>query len=771
MDAENKTEERQTKTPKIELIDGGIGLNDPLRPYIQRHNFQYDFTYLKHPILHPQVARDMAHAFALRLSKLNSPKGKNSHHSARRLKKFFVWLFEYLDSAKQTDFKQSVKTSLREGRVPERDDWQEVMNALRVVIYRTKNNPLITSELPHCQQGVKDQIKSFLDMCTTRGLLPYFILKGKKGARGDKTGKKKILSDFATKKLSEKDIERLLGGYLTDRVNRHDIIEEERAAAIKALVSTGLDIKGLSDAEIVQEIYKVNKTRLEDLRRCAEADFIKGWKAYQEGQDLLDSCDLSYKDDISEPLEDYLRLISEGKNGHSKEIKYHPISEMFLGEFEYAGNRENRRVRLPEEIFLPRVLTLIEGRYGKHGRTVKYPLEKPLDDLFLRLWEQQYGCHKLGYQSWVRERLGASIDTLYAALLILLVDLGFNVAVVEALTVDCVRDTDDPSIKQVWGIKVRANNKRVEAYVRINDPGHKINSVEVIRRVEEMTKRFRRLVSVGNHPLYKITTTEPDLVNRLFIREFQVNEMAEELEAVFSGGLDGNIEKSNKRFKARWPQIGAYEFAPGSIRVTVNILKFMDGDSVETVKTSMEHESINTTSGYVMRSMSRMAMEQQIREFQNNYEVIMISDIEGAAEKLGYTVKEYTECLEAAERTGLGSLCFHIKKDEDGKFVSEKRKDCDPIEDCPECPLTRVFPALKENLVDAFLMHNWIKENQEKLIVENEKRYRKVWLRWLAICAGVIDKAKTAHNINRTKLNEAENLAQELLAGGFLPYQ
>ena len=147
----------------------------------------------------------------------------------------------------------------------------------------------------------------------------------------------------------------------------------------------------------------------------------------------------------------------------------------------------------------------------------------------------------------------------------------------------------------------------------------------------------------------------------------------------------------------------------------------------------------------------------------------MIFDIPGAAEKLGYTTEEYTERLVKAERTGLGTICDHLRKGNDGQDISNKRKNCDPIEDCPECPLMRVFPALKENLVDAFLTRNWILENESELKSHNPTRWDKVWLRWRAITEGVIDKAKTSHAVSRTTLNEAEKLASQLGDDGFLP--
>ncbi len=784
MDTENKVEQNLNEEVELELIVGGIDLSDPLKPYIARHSYKYDFTFLTNHLLHPQLARDMASAFAIRLSKVKKTRGKQKHHTVKKIEKAMFWLFNYLDSGKQTTFKLSVKQSFKEGVMPEGDDWQKVMDAFRAAIFRTKNNPFVDSEAPNTLRTFKDAVKPYLDCCKTLGLLPGFNLKAKKNSSaGLKQGKNKLLSDLSRKKLSEKNVEKLLGGYLDMKVAEHDIIEREKRAAIISLATTGIDVSGLNDDEIVQEIYRVNKSRLAELRRVAEEEFSVAWKIYLEGQELLESCDLSYEDDISEPLEDFLRLHAEGMNGMSPELRYHPLPEMFLGEFESVWSGASRRVPLPYEVFLPRVLTLIDGRYGKHGRTIKYPLEKPLVDLFKNAFRQQtskqgattgkYG--KAGFQGLVKARLGASNDTLYAGFLILLLDTAHNISVIEDLTVDCLRDTDDPSIKKIWGIKDRADYNVVDAFVRIDDPDQKINAVEVVRAIEEMTHRFRKLATVGEHRLYKIQTADVDVVKRLFIREAQrQNERPEnddELTAFFEGGLGINVEKGTNRFRERWPQIGAYGFTPDAIRTTINVLGFMDGKSIESVQTKMGHARVDTTSGYIFRSFSRTALTQQVREFQRNLEAIMISDIEGAAQKLGYTVREFDECLEGAERTGLGSLCFHLKKDKNGNIVSEKPDECDPVEDCPECPLIRVFPALRENLLDALTMRDWIKRNKDRLIAENITRYRNVWLRWLAITEGVIDKAKSDINVDRAEFRAAEKLAEELSASSFLPYQ
>jgi hypothetical protein len=136
---------------------------------------------------------------------------------------------------------------------------------------------------------------------------------------------------------------------------------------------------------------------------------------------------------------------------------------------------------------------------------------------------------------------------------------------------------------------------------------------------------------------------------------------------------------------------------------------------------------------------------------------------------LGYTAEEYKERIVRAERTGLGTICDHLRIGADGQEVSKKRTDCDPIEDCPGCPLMRVFPALKENLVDTFLTLNWIRQNEGELKSHNPARWEKVWLRWLAISEGVIDKARTSHAVSRTTVNEAEELARHFGTDGFLP--
>lgn len=768
-------ESNDTQAAKLRLIEGGIDTSEPLRPYLRKHNNRYDCTFLDHPLLHKDVAEEIAFAIVLRLGKLEYKRqGKHPQHI--QIEKFMLWLLDYLGRVDKP-FTSLVKQSLAAGEKPDREGWQMVVDQFRSTAIRTKNNPFRTGS--KCSRNFYiDVIRGFLTVCVSRGVFPSAVLNGIKGAHKEK-GKRKILGDLQSRHLDKVEVERLVGGYLQDRVNDNDIIADERVACITALASSGLDITGLTDGQIMEEIKRLNTERLAEVRRCAEADFIKGWETYQEGQQLLVECDLSYEEDMRDLVEEYFK-IAQDNYGSGLIVRQHPFREMFLGtevrrEETRGANSHTKsygmtiwvKDPLPERVAKSRLLTLIDGRYG-HGPHVVTDdrVQGVMETHIKNIWRATFRCHGLyDHRTWAKERLGASLDTLLMAQIILLIDTGLNTEVVDDLTVDCVRDTDIPTIKEIWGIKGRAGNQPVVGRVRLDEAEHQINSIEVIQRVKEMTRRLRRLAKNGHH-LFEVISEDPSLEKRLFIRERIYNVPKNGSQTLVSGIK--NKKAPLTRFMKEHPTVDAYNFTVASIRPTVRMLAFMNGEDIETSRAALCHGNIATTTGYVMRTMSRMEMEARIREFMKHYEAIVIQDIPGAAKKLGYTADEYEKRLAATQRTGLGTICDHLRKDAEGNEFSLKQKDCDPVEECPTCPLARVFPALKENLVDAFLMRGWIRGNEVELR-SNEERWRKVWMRWLAIVEGVIDKAKTAHSVSRKTIKEAEEMAEEIGAANFLP--
>ena len=251
----------EDEDPSQELVDGGIDLSKPLNPYVAKHRRHYDCTFfLDTPILHVETAKSIAHSIALRLATLTHGRPGN-HHTFKLINNFFDWLFRYLadDSA---DFKRSVKNSLAKGEVPIKDDWQKVMDDFRSAAMRLgKDNPISTTTCKNVMNSMLGAIRPYLKMMTSKGILPVFILKGIENAHKH-GGRRKGLGELETQHLEAKDIVRIFGGYLQDSVAQHDIIEEERKECIHLLASSGLDIKGLSDAQIILEIKRVNKERL-----------------------------------------------------------------------------------------------------------------------------------------------------------------------------------------------------------------------------------------------------------------------------------------------------------------------------------------------------------------------------------------------------------------------------------------------------------------------------------------------------------------------------
>lgn len=744
--------------PDLHIIDGGIDFSDPLKPFIKKHNHRYDCSFLIHPILHKKTAVELAYAIALRIASHEPLRRGGQHPSLPKIRKFWEWVLKTLSSGNDTKIKASIRESLSKGEMPDPADWQKLMNSFRsLALAPVEKNPFCRTDHLPSKANYLEAIRPMLAKCASRGVIPSCKINGPKGARKHQRGIK-TLGDLESKKLTKNEINRLLGGILDEQLADDDNFGEERADCIKALASSGIDVANLSDAEIITEIQRVNEERLKEIRRCAEADFLKAWEAYQDGQTKIESCDLSYEMDMKAPVDDLVNGYLEGKNLGDSWGLHHPAKEIFCGEY-YSCDK------LPIETVLSRILTLLGKRFGHCPAFDNYSWGNPFYRICETALRQKHNIAK--WVTWANNRLIMNNDTMLAAKIILLIDTGLNTEVIDKLSIDCVRITDHPSIKVVSGLKKRSR-RYVEAKINISDNSHKINTIEVIERTKEMTRRLRDLL-INPNPYFKVKKNGDLEESDLFIR-ILTSKKNKEINTVWLGNSSGVTGGAIlNRFRGRHPSVDSYDFTLRSFRPTITLLNYLKGKGIDVIQADADHREVNTTGGYTaVRMVSRMAQELQIREFENDMEAIFILDIPGAAEKLGYSAADYEERLQRAERTGLGTVCDHLRKNGEGKFESIKRENCSPVNDCPGCPLSRAVPAVKETLVDALLTSSWLRKNELRLKSENLQRWWRVWARWLAIAEGVIDKARSDHRVKRSTLREAEQQAANFDAE-FLP--
>ena len=742
----------------------GIVFEKPLMPYVGKQQRTFDLTYLAP--LGETFSYQVAEAIALRLASIARPPRKSDPpNGVAAFRRFWEWLIrEFKKPSKQASHFIRVREALIVGKCPAFGDWQQVVNRYRSEL--VDNESIVASSHKRTKNTELDNIRPLLNLIADRGRLPRAKLTSIPNAKKTSTPRKSV-AEIPNKQANEKEIEELLRGALDGYIGGDKISQQEKKDCYRALASSGMEVSGTSE-EIIQKISVHNDTLLREIRRCAEIDLLEYWEVFCEGKRLIDECDLSFQDEIKPLYDSYLKEL--GKEGvRARDIGLvHSFTELFLGKRNRLKKENGKlywgREELAREVVLSRILTFIDCQFGFFPISSHKDIWPPFLTSVARRLSDYEGTHTYEISKYIEVENYA----LFCAFMILLVDTGLNPSVIHDLPTDCIEDTDIPEIKIIWGWKDRANGQKVESTVRLDD-GNAINSLQVIEIVREMTKRLRKLAFEGNAQ-YEIGCESPEDYRNLFIKRGLRTD--EPKHVLISTGLYNVQRESLKRFKNAHDSLSGYDFAPANIRTSIRIRDFVAGDlNADIARVNSAHSSIRITSGYVMRTMSKMAMDQEIRRFQNLFETVMIQDIPGAAEKLGFTTVEYEENLKKAFRTGLGTICQHLKKNVSGEIVDLKEGiDCDG-DDCPDCPLMQVVPASSENLIDLVLHSRYLRENSESLKSQNPERWAKVHMKWLALTEAALDRLKSSSYVSRRLLNDAIEKANKFSRLAFLPFE
>ncbi|MDX6499163.1 MAG: hypothetical protein QOG23_2423 [Blastocatellia bacterium] len=137
------------------------------------------------------------------------------------------------------------------------------------------------------------------------------------------------------------------------------------------------------------------------------------------------------------------------------------------------------------------------------------------------------------------------------------------------------------------------------------------------------------------------------------------------LRASGSGIKAVSYSSAGKQFKAflsrneEFQQLG---LAADMIRPTVlfQALCKNEGNLIAT-NALADHGALSTTSLYANKPSLRLVYERLMREFQQLFQVVSISDIDGVALRLQMEKSQYQRLLKKAHRTGLGVACLNPK--------------------------------------------------------------------------------------------------------------
>lgn len=254
---------RQRRVPKQPA-----SINDRLRLYILQHSLSVDFTEFAN--LGPAFVTEVARVFAMRAGGISKSTTKCNHYTLRLL---LGWI--QTNSKSFPAFRRKLFTNYQSIMV---DEWEVVLNTWRDEIVNGEHRRRETSRA-FIIRAANVLIETFVD---ARIMRPVSRLAPVKHSN-KKTTPKKCLAE----------VSQLPSAIPTEGAPFPCGSGKSPLSDNPSLQDLNESIKGRTEDHI-QAIARLNKKRLDDLRRCAERELKQWSKHFGEGQRLLGLCHMSF---------------------------------------------------------------------------------------------------------------------------------------------------------------------------------------------------------------------------------------------------------------------------------------------------------------------------------------------------------------------------------------------------------------------------------------------------------------------------------------------
>jgi hypothetical protein len=343
--------------------------------------------------------------------------------------------------------------------------------------------------------------------------------------------------------------------------------------------------------DTVSAIRVILAERLTAIRSCAECDFLKWERFWSEGQAILsEACPQSSKlvrlGGLSDSPEDVIGSIDFG-------------DLLALVDRQWNGCAPRRN---------PHRKGVIHRFYRRHG----------------------------GFYA-VEHRLNPHPDAVVAALVMYLHDSGANTATARTLEIDCLEPSQLPGHERVTGFKARSKGKPIFTDLAVKNPEYQITTVMALRKLTEMTARYRRNAAVEDRKALFLVRPQSKVVAL----------------------SDHRLTDWFKRFCERHDELRGVGYLLSMIRPSVLLdLALRKDGSLIAAQYKGQHASGSTTGRYVNKYPMLLLYEEKMKFFMNQFQATAIAPVLGAAQRLGISSDVAQELLEKAERNGLGVLCL-----------------------------------------------------------------------------------------------------------------
>lgn len=306
----------------------------------------------------------------------------------------------------------------------------------------------------------------------------------------------------------------------------------------------------------------------------------------------------------------------------------------------------------------------------------------------------------------IAQLLGPDSNAIAAILTLYLIESGANVSVGRTLDRKCMEESDLEGYCRITGHKARAKGSPIivdlpEASSAVRAMKWLISASDVMKSAS--SSESDRLFLVQNHG--RVNLMPPHFYTNWF-----------------------------QGFAASAPGLHGLKLVPSMIRPSVLLHAALSNDGRLAVGKAIAQHGLVVSQGYQQKWPTRLLYESNIRRFQTAFESIIVSNVEGAASKLGITVSQFEARIGNLRETGLGTFC----RDDRGRS-SEPGKKCSTLDCWNDCPHTLIVAEV-EAIATLQLWQRALRAAQPSWERDHPERWNEVWLPWLCLTEVVEEK-------------------------------
>ena len=244
---------------------------------------------------------------------------------------------------------------------------------------------------------------------------------------------------------------------------------------------------------------------------------------------------------------------------------------------------------------------------------------------------------------------------------------------------------------------------------------------------------------------YRTTDTEQTKRLFLYIDRSKVRHITE-----------WNLREDILKISTASKELSTLKITPSMIRPTLLLMEHLKNPmNLGVTQLRARHERDGTTFGYVGKLPLRLILTEKIREFQDTIQVIAVSGLKDARNKLSIDQNDWDAASDRVQRTGLGTFCFDPEAGAQPDYP--KGNKCQALDRCLTCPL-KIVVAEPQSIADMIIWKKALESAEGRFLDERYERWETVWMPWQVFIQVVLDEKMTRGELANIKM-EAQKIA------------